>query len=93
MGMPAGAVELIGCPLFGLLSLQIPHRSGIATFVMLLTDALFCVFAFSGNKTARLAPNYSGAKIAMIVGNCATVCIMALYFLNWKDNKRRGREE
>ncbi len=150
MGMPVGAVELIGCTLFGLLSLWVPHRLGIATFVMLLTDAFFCIFAFASNKKARLAsyylvtlypvsmicllacfsantaghtkkitvnaiyligycvgnlvgpqtfrdnqaPSYSGAKIAMIVGNCvATVCIMALYYINWKDNKRRDREE
>ncbi|QLQ79903.1 hypothetical protein HG537_0C05510 [Torulaspora globosa] len=157
MNMPTGAVELVGCPLFGILALIAANRR-IPIWKYKLTWAIFsailaliasCMLGFAdGNNKVKLAgaylwyisplsficvlsnisanssgftkkwtvssinlvaysaanlagpqtfiakqyPGYRGAKVAMVVCySCMIVILSALFFINWKENKRRDR--
>ncbi|SCU92279.1 LANO_0E00232g1_1 [Lachancea nothofagi CBS 11611] len=55
----------------------------------------YCVGNIIGPQSFRAnqAPNYAGAKIAMLVSFCmGDVCIAAMYFLNKRDNKIRDEK-
>ncbi|ONH68245.1 Allantoate permease [Cyberlindnera fabianii] len=56
MGMVSGAVELVGCPLFGYFNRWIPHRLIIAIFTTVVVLLGACLLAFAHqDKNARLA--------------------------------------
>ncbi|QLL32382.1 hypothetical protein HG536_0C05510 [Torulaspora globosa] len=157
MNMPTGAVEFVGCPLFGILALIAANRR-IPIWKYKLTWAIFsailaliasCMLGFAnGNGKARLAgaylwyispvsficvlsnisanssgftkkwtvssinlvaysaanlagpqtfiasqyPDYHGAKVAMVVCySCMIVILAALFFINWRENRRRDK--
>ncbi len=58
MGMPVGAVELIGASGCGLLIHLIPHSLAIAIGALCIGEMSVCMFAFSTNHNARLAGLY-----------------------------------
>lgn len=157
MTMPTGAVEFVGCPLFGILAIyaankKIPiwkHKLSWAIFSAVLALIASCMLGFAnGDKSARLAgaylwyispvsficvlsnisanssgytkkwtvssinlvayaaaniagpqtfiatqaPDYHGAKIAMVVCYaCMIVILCALLFVNIRENKRRDK--
>ncbi|GME79321.1 unnamed protein product [Ambrosiozyma monospora] len=72
--MPGGAVELVGCTLFGLLNKYVKHRLLLAIISMVITLMGTCMLAFANqNKQARLTGYYLFyiAPVAMI---CALSC-------------------
>ncbi|CAB4255199.1 similar to Saccharomyces cerevisiae YJR152W DAL5 Allantoate permease [Maudiozyma barnettii] len=157
MGIPTGAVEIVGCPLFGILAVyaarkRIPfwqHRLTWAIFAAILALIASCMLGFANkSKGARLggaylwyispvsficvlsnisanssgytkkwtvssinlvayaaanlagpqtfiakqAPDYQGAKIAMVVCYaCMIVILSILLFINVRENKRRDK--
>ena len=157
MGIPTGAVEVVGCPLFGILAVwaarkRIPiweHRLTWAIFSAILALIASCMLGFAHHsKGARLggaylwyispvsficvlsnisantsgytkkwtvssinlvayaaanlagpqtfiakqAPDYQGAKIAMVVCYaCMIVILSILLFINIRENKRRDK--
>lgn len=156
MTMPTGAVELVGCPLFGILALYAANKK-IPIWKYKLTWAIFsavlaliasCMLGYANNTQARLAgaylwyisplsficvlsnisanssgytkkwtvssinlvaysaanlagpqtfiakqfPAYHGAKVAMVVCyTCMIVILGSLFFINWRENKRRDK--
>lgn len=155
MNMPTGAVELVGCPLFGILAMyaankRVPiwkYKLSWAIFSAVLALIASCMLGFANHsKQARLAgaylwyispvsficvisnisanssgytkkwtvssinlvayaaanlagpqtfiaaqaPDYHGAKVAMVVCySCMIVILSLLLFINLRENKRR----
>ncbi|ODV84790.1 hypothetical protein CANARDRAFT_176619 [[Candida] arabinofermentans NRRL YB-2248] len=74
MGMPSGAVELVGCILFGFSVKFIKHRLAIALFSIVISLMASCLLAFCDyDKKAKLTGYYlsSLAPVGMI---CCLSC-------------------
>lgn len=77
MGMPGGAVEIVGCALFGYLNKFVPHRMILSLASVVITFVATCMLAFaSESKNARLAGYYliSISPVCMI---CALSCFQS----------------
>nr|QFR37106.1 MFS transporter [Cyberlindnera americana] len=78
MGMITGAVEFVGCPLFGALTLYFPHRMIMAIIAIAITFVGCCMLAFaSENKEARLA-GYFIQGVAPV----GMICYLSLFSSN-----------
>ncbi|CDR37651.1 CYFA0S01e14180g1_1 [Cyberlindnera fabianii] len=96
MGMVGGAVELVGCPLFGWLNRFIPHRMILAISSIVLTFIGACMLAFANeSKQARLAGYYLQfiAPVGMIAclslfssnvaGHTKKITVNAIYLIGY----------
>ncbi len=84
MGMPGGAVMLVGCSLFGFSSLWVPHRMAIACFVLLIVEAAVCMFAFSTTKEVRLAGLY-----LVNLASTPLICLLSCFSANTAGHTKK----
>lgn len=78
MGMPAGAVEIVGCWLLGYCHKFFPQRLPIAIFLTIITLVSACMLAFAEHsKNARLAGYY-----LMSVSPVGMICCLSLFSSN-----------
>ncbi|CUM64369.1 uncharacterized protein PRCAT00001971001 [Priceomyces carsonii] len=85
MNMPTGAVEVVGCTLFGLLQRYVPHRMFIAIFATVVTLASACMLAFaSESKNARL-----GGYYLMTVSPVGMICALSCFSSNTAGHTKK----
>ncbi|CAI5758690.1 unnamed protein product [Candida verbasci] len=77
MGMPQGAVEIIGCPLFAYISTFFKSRLPMSIFITAVTVMAECLLAFAPQKEARLAGLY-----LYFLGPIGFICIISIIASN-----------
>ena len=85
MQTPGGAIELVGCSLFGLLHLLVPHRLAIAITAQGVTLAASCMLAFAlQSNSARLAGYY-----LMQISPMGMICALSCFSSNTAGHTKK----
>lgn len=84
MGMPAGAVEVVGCILFAWSARFLKYRL-VACIAATITTLLgVCLLAFAPQKNGRLAGYYMQS-----VGAVAMICVLSLFASNTAGHTKK----
>lgn len=85
MQTPSGAVEVVGCTLFGLLQHYVPHRMFIAIVATIITLVSACMLAFADKSaSARLAGYY-----LMTVSPVGMICALSCFQSNTAGHTKK----